>query len=143
VPVTARFSDGTGLPDIADGDPNANPHGMAVRFHLPDGGEMDIVANSLAFFPVATGEEFLELLQAVAASGPEAKKPTPLESFLASHPAALPALTSAATPASFARETYNGVNAFVFVDAAGKRRPFRFRLEPAEGAEHLTTEDAA
>jgi len=68
VPVTARFSDGTGLPDIADGDPNANPHGMAVRFHLPDGGEMDIVANSLAFFPVATGEEFLGLLQAVAAS---------------------------------------------------------------------------
>ena len=88
VPVTARFSDGTGLPDIADGDPNANPHGMAVRFHLPDGGEMDIVANSLAFFPVANRAEFLELLQAVAASGPEAKKPTPLESFLASHPAA-------------------------------------------------------
>jgi catalase len=143
VPVTARSSDRTGLPDIADGDPNANPHGMAVRFHLPDGGEMDIVANSLAFFPVATGEEFLELLQAVAASGPEAEKPTPLEGFLVSHPAALPALTSAATPASFARETYNGVNAFVFVDAAGKRRPFRFRLEPVEGAQHLTAEEAA
>jgi catalase len=31
----------------------------------------------------------------------------------------------------------------VFVDAAGKRRPFRFRLEPVEGAEHLNAEDAA
>ena len=143
IPVTVRFSDATGVPTIPDGDPNANPHGMAVRFHLPDGGEMDIVANSLAFFPVATGEEFRDLLQAVAASGPDAAKPTPLEQFLGSHPAALPALQSPATPSSFARETYNGVNAFVFVDAAGKRQPFRFRIDPVDGAEHLTAEDAA
>ena len=143
IPVTVRFSDATGVPTIPDGDPNANPHGMAVRFHLPDGGEMDIVANSLAFFPVATGEEFRDLLRAVAASGPDAAKPTALEQFLGSHPSALPALQSAATPSSFARETYHGVNAFVFVDAAGKRQPFRFRIDPVDGAEHLTAEDAA
>ena len=92
---------------------------------------------------MATGEEFRDLLQAVAASGPDAAKPTPLEQFLGSHPAALPALQSPATPSSFARETYNGVNAFVFVDAAGKRQPFRFRIDPVDGAEHLTAEDAA
>jgi catalase len=143
IPVTVRFSDATGVPTISDGDPNANPHGMAVRFHLPDGGEMDIVTNSLAFFPVAIGAEFRDLLRAVAASGPDAAKPTPLEQFLGSHPAALPALKSAATPSSFARETYNGVNAFVFVDAAGKRQPFRFQISPVDGAEHLTPEDAA
>ena len=83
VPVTARFSDATGVPAIPDGDPNANPHGMAVRFTLPDGSEMDIVANSLAFFPVATGEDFLALLQAAGASGPDAAKPTPIERFAA------------------------------------------------------------
>ena len=143
IPVTVRFSDATGVPTIPDGDPNANPHGMAVCFHLPDGGEMDIVANSLAFFPVATGEQFRDLLRAVAASGPDAAKPTALEQFLGGHPAALPALQSAATPSSFARETYNGVNAFVFVDATGKRQPFRFRIDPVDGAEHLTAEDAA
>ncbi len=143
IPVTVRFSDGTGLPTIPDGDPKANPHGMAVRFHLPDGGEMDIVANSLAFFPVATGEEFRDLLEAVAASGPDAAKPTPLEEFLGSHPAALPALQSPATPVSFARETYNGVNAFVFVDSNGSRQAFRFRIDPVDGAEHLSAEDAA
>ena len=85
-PVTARFSDATGLPAIPDGDPNANPHGLGLRFHLADGGEMDLVTNSLKFFPVATGEEFLGLLQAVAASGPETAKPTPLDKFVAAHP---------------------------------------------------------
>jgi catalase len=142
-PVTARFSDATGLPAIADGDPNANPHGLGIRFHLADGGEMDVVTNSLTFFPVATGEEFLGLLQAVAASGPDAAKPTPLERFVAAHPTVPRAFASTSTPASYARETYNGVNAFVFVDAAGQRHPFRFRLVPVAGEEHLSAGDAA
>ena len=51
IPVTARFSDSTGLPDIPDGDENANPHGMAVKFRLPDGSDVDIVENSLKLFP--------------------------------------------------------------------------------------------
>ena len=88
IPVTARFSDSTGVPNIPDGDKNANPHGLAVKFHLSDGSEVDIVENSLKFFPVATGEEFRDLLQAVAESGPEAPKPTKIEEFFASHPAA-------------------------------------------------------
>jgi len=142
-PATVRFSNATGLPDLADGAPNANPHGMAVRFHLADGGEMDIVANSLKFFPVATGPEFRDLLQAAAASGPGTPKPTKLDAFLADHPAAPRAMSSAATPTSFARETYNGVNAFVLVDSAGRRRPFRFRLAPVAGEAHLSKEEAA
>src|SRR5579864_1405369 len=36
IPVTVRFSDSTGVPDLPDGSDNANPHGMAVKFHLPD-----------------------------------------------------------------------------------------------------------
>ena len=78
-PVTVRFSNATGIPTLADGLPDANPHGMSVKFHLADGSEMDIVANSLKFFPVATGEEFRALLQAVVDSPPDAAKPTPLE----------------------------------------------------------------
>ena len=143
VPVTVRFSNSTGLPAIPDGSAGANPHGMAVKFRLPDGSEVDIVENSLKFFPVANGAEFLDLLQAVAASGPDAAKPTRVEAFFASHPAAPLAFASAETPVSFARETYNGIDAFVFVDAAGKRQPFRFQVVPAEGAEHLSAADAA
>jgi catalase len=142
-PVTARFSDATGVPTIADGAPNANPHGLGLRFHLADGGEMDVVVNSLEFFPVATGEEFLALLQAAAASGPDVAKPTPLENFVAAHPTVPRALGSTSTPASYARETYNGINAFVLVDAAGERRPFRFRVAPVAGEEHLSAEEAA
>jgi catalase len=142
-PVTARFSDATGLPTIADGAPNANPHGLGLRFHLADGGEMDVVVNSLKFFPVATGEEFLALLQAAAASGPDVAKPTPLENFVAAHPTVPRALGSTSTPASYARETYNGINAFVLVDAAGERRPFRFRVAPVAGEAHLSAEEAA
>lgn len=142
-PVIARFSDGTGLPAIPDGDPNANPHGLGLRFQLADGGQLDMVTNSLPFFPVADGATFLALLQAVAASGPDTPKPTPLERFVADHPS-VPAATGAlATPAAYGRETYNGINAFVLVDAKGQRRPVRFRLDPVAGPAHLSPEEAA
>src|SRR6478672_6768344 len=42
IPVTARFSDATGIPNLPDGSPFANPHGMAVKFKLPDGSESDM-----------------------------------------------------------------------------------------------------
>ena len=51
IPVTARFSDATGLPNVPDGSSKANPHGLAIKFHLPGGGETDMVINSLKFFP--------------------------------------------------------------------------------------------
>src|SRR6201994_2174555 len=35
-PVTARFSNSTGLPTIPDSDPNANPRGLAIRFQLAE-----------------------------------------------------------------------------------------------------------
>jgi catalase len=143
VPVTVRFSDATGVPNLPDGDPYANPHGFAIKFHLADGGEADIVSNSLKFFPVATGEEFRDLLNAIIASGPDSPKPTKLEQFIGSHPAFLAANATVATPTSFARETYYGIDAFVFVNAAGARQPFRWKILPAAGAEHLSSADAA
>src|SRR5215210_5413517 len=46
VPVLVRFSDPTGVPNLPDADPNASPHGLAIRFQLPDGGNTDIVCIS-------------------------------------------------------------------------------------------------
>lgn len=143
VPVTARFSDATGIPDVADGSALARPHGIAVRFHTPGGQEMDMVLNTLSSFPVATGEEFRDMLVAVAASGPGAAKPTALDRFFAEHPAAPRALATAPMPASLARVAFNGLNAFVFVDETGKRQPFRIRLLPAEGAQHIEAAEGA
>jgi catalase len=143
VPVTVRFSDSTGLPTLPDGSGPANPHGMSIKFHPQGGGEVDVVTNSLAFFPVATGEDFLTLLQAFAASGPDAPKPTKAEQFIGAHPTVGKAFASVATPVSFANETYNGVDAFIFVDASGKKQPFRFKIVPAAGTKHLTPDEAA
>ena len=47
IPVTVRFSDGNGMPNVADGSPAANPHGMAIKYHLPGGVDTDMVTNSL------------------------------------------------------------------------------------------------
>ncbi len=143
VPVTVRFSDSTGVPTLPDGSNDANPHGMAIKFQSADGNTVDVVTNSLAFFPVATGEEFLELLQALGASGPDAPKPTKADQFIAAHPSVLKALATATTPVSFARETYYGIDAFIFVNAEGKKQPFRFQFVPTSGAEHLAPADAA
>jgi catalase len=143
VPVTVRFSDSTGIPTIPDGADGANPHGMAMKFHLAGGAEMDVVVNSLKFFPVATGEEFRDLLIAVSKTNKDTPKPTPVDQFMAAHPAAPKALGSTTTPVSWGQESYNGVDAFVFVDKAGKRTPFRFIFAPVAGEKHLSAADAA
>ena len=143
VPVTVRFSNASGAPNIPDNSPNANPRGLAVKFKLPDGGDTDVVINSLAFFPVRTIEEFRDFLIAAKASGPNAPKPTPIERFLAEHPKAAQALASTKTPASYATEQYNGVDAFIFVGPKGERTPFRYRVVPVAGVQHLSDDEIA
>ncbi|HTO05907.1 MAG TPA: catalase family peroxidase [Myxococcota bacterium] len=141
VPVTVRFSDAGGVPTVPDLSPGANPHGLAVKFHLA-GGDTDMVTNSLKTFPVATGEEFRDLHLAIAASPPDAPKPTPLDTFIASHPSVPKALGSVGIPGSFADEEYHGVNAFVFSNAAGQKQAVRYVISP-EKLVHLSAEDAA
>ena len=143
VPVTVRFSNATGIPDLPDGSPNANPHGMAIKFRLPDGSDTDIVINSLHFFPVATPAEFRDLLLAAAASKPDSPKPTKLDDFVAKHPAVAEAAATAKTPESFATEQYFGINAFRFTNKAGETRFIRYVAEPLAGVSHLDPQDAA
>lgn len=142
IPVTVRFSDATGVPNIADGAKNANPHGLAIKFHVPSVGDTDMVLNSLKFFPVATGVDFRDLLLAIAASPTDAPKPTALEKFVAAHPTVPKAQATVATPASFAEENYFGVDAFVFVDKNGHKQAVRYIAEP-EKLVHLSPEEAA
>src|SRR5215470_16799926 len=128
IPATVRFSDTTGIPNIADGSSKANPHGMVI--------------NSLKFFPVATGEDFRDLLLALAASPPDAPKPTKFEQFAASHPSVPAAFALMGTPDSFADEEYYGVDAFVFINKAGARQAVRYQMIP-ERVVHLAAVDAA
>ena len=57
IPVTVRFSDSTGSPNLPDRSDLANPHGTAIKFHLPDGSDVDMVTNSLKFFLVSSGAD--------------------------------------------------------------------------------------
>jgi catalase len=138
VPVTVRFSDGTGVPTIPDTDPRGAPRGMAIRFTLPGGAFTDIVAISHNGFVVGTGEEFLAFLTAVATTKPDSPHPNPVEQFLGQHPRALKFIQDAQPlPASFSTLAYFGNNAFVFVDSAGTRRAVRYQILPAARVANL------
>ncbi len=139
--VTARFSDGAGVPTVPDGTP-AMPRGIAIKYHLPGGADTDMVTNSFKFFPVGTGEDFRDLLQAIVASPPDAAKPTKLEQFFAGHPNAPKAIGSLPIPDSFADEEYHGINAFIFVSESGQRQAVRYLIVP-EKLVHITPEVAA
>ncbi|ANY82758.1 catalase (plasmid) [Microvirga ossetica] len=142
IPVTVRFSDSGGLPTIPDGSDGANPHGMALKFHLPDGSETDMVTNSFKVFLVPTAADLRDFFLAIAASPPEAAKPTKLDQFVASHPTVPAALATIATPDSFAHEEYRGLNAFVLVNKAGERQAVRYVVTP-EQVVHLNAAEAA
>jgi catalase len=143
-PVSVRFSNSTGIPVIPDNNPNADPRGLAIRFHLADRVHTDIVSHSTDGFPTHTGAEFLEFLRAVASTAPDAPRPTPIEAFLGSHPAALAFVqTPKPAPSSFAREAYYGVTAMRFINREGVSRYGRYRILPDAGNDHLTAEAAA
>jgi catalase len=142
--ATVRLSDSTGLPEIPDADPNATPRGLAIKFKLENGSEMDLVTHSFNGFPAANAAEFDAFLKAVAASGPDAAKPTPIEKHLQAHPNAAPFVTQQKPPPeSFATTAYFGVNAFAFVDASGKKTILRYRIIPAAGEKYLDAATAA
>lgn len=143
VPVTVRFSNATGVPNLPDADPHARPNGMAIRFTLPDNNSTDIVSISYNGFPVATPEKFLELLTAIKTNATDTNKPTKLEQFLQSHPAALTFVqTPKPVPASFAHQSFFGVNSFIFENAQGVKQHFRYRIVPKAGDNFLTEEAA-
>jgi catalase len=137
-PVTVRFSNFAGFPTVADNDPNnASPRGMAIRFHLGEHEHTDLVAHSADGFPTRTGEEFVEFLRAVKASGPDAPHPSPIELFLGSHPAALAFVQMPKPfPSSFARESYFAVNALRFINASGEEKFGRIRVRPEGGGDY-------
>ena len=138
VPVTVRFSDFTGIPDIPDTADGANPRGLGVKFRLPDGSTLDVVAHGFNGFPVATADEFGTFLHSIGRSGPGAAKPTPLDTFLDRHPIAKVFLmTQKPAPVSYGTLAYFGVNAFRFVDAQGRGCYVRYRFVPQAGERFL------
>lgn len=142
VPVTVRFSAGSGSPTVPD--TNEMPRGMAVKFTLPDGSKTDIVVLSYNGFPVATAEEFRDFLLAIAASGADAPKPTAFDNFLSAHPTAKAFVEAPKPPpVSYATLPYFGINAFKFTNVKGATTIGRYQLQPVVGEQFLTKEQLA
>jgi catalase len=129
VPVTVRFSNGSGDPDEPDHAPDVR--GMAIKFYLPDGTRTDVLAQNAPRFPTSTPEAFIGL---VRAGEPGLGGALRMLRFLALHPRTarrLPANTTALLPpASYAACRYFAVHAFRWVAADGSARWVRYTLLP-------------
>ncbi|KAI1598782.1 KatE Catalase [Pyrenophora tritici-repentis] len=140
-PLTVRFSSSTGIPQIPDNDANANPRGLAIRFHLPspDGKRhhTDIITHSTPYFPTRTGGDFLEFLQAATGDNPGEAVPE----FLERHPETSRFLNEVRlSPESFATERFFGVNAYRFINKEGQVTTLRYRVLPAAGQKYIDSE---
>lgn len=131
-PVVGRFAIPGGNPYAPDA--SVPIRSMALRFALANGQQWRTGMNSMPVFPVATPQAFYAQLQAQQPD-PATGKPDPakLAAFFAAHAetAAFRAWAKTAKPsASFATESYWSLDAFVFVDAHGRRQPVRWRMAP-------------
>jgi catalase len=136
VPVTVRFSNGSGNPELPDY--RQDGRGMATKFYLPDGSKTDIVALTLPRFFVRTPEDFVKFTKAGKPLFGNFAPRLPL--FIATHREALPALRAFLAqkpPASYAACRYNGIHSFKWVDGDGGERWVRYSWLPEAGEETL------
>ncbi|MDM9559009.1 catalase family peroxidase [Bordetella petrii] len=133
-PVVGRLAVPGGNPFVSDS--SVPIRSFALRFTSPNGEQWRTGMNSMPVFVVATPQAFYEQ-QLAARPDPATGKPDPrrIQAFFAAHPetAAFRAWAKTAKPsASYATESYYGLNAFYFIDAQDKRQPVRWRLAPVD-----------
>ena len=133
-PVIGRFALAGGQPYQADA-----PHtvrSMAILFKLPDGEEWRTGMNNIPVFAVATPQAFYEQLLA-SAPDPATGKPDPAKmmGFLARNPEsakAMKLIRGNPVSSGFENSTFNSLDAFRFIDAAGKVTPVRWSMMPVQ-----------
>jgi catalase len=134
VPLIGRFALAGGMP--AQADESATVRSMALRF-LPSGGqEWRTGMNNIPVFVVNSAQGFYEQLLAFKPD-PASGKPDPaaVQDFLARHPETARAMTllrARAVSSSFADSTYNSLDAFRMVNAAGVSVPVRWAAVPVQ-----------
>jgi catalase len=132
VPVIGRFALAGGQPFAADAP--AAVRSMAILFRLPNGEEWRTGMNNIPVFAAHTPEAFREQL---VASGDPAR----MKAFLQMHPEsarAVAIINSRPVSSGFENSTFNSLNAFLFVNAAGASIPVRWSMvpvQPFEGAQ--------
>src|SRR6266404_2535580 len=145
VPVVGRFALAGGMPFQPDA-PNT-VRSMALRFLPPGGEEWRTGMNNIPVFPVNSARGFYEQLLA-SAPDPATGKPDPekMKAFLAAHPEtvrALQLIKKRQVTSGFANSTFNSLNAFRFVDAAGASVPVRWSTVPVQPSAADSAEPSA
>src|SRR6202163_2596040 len=134
VAVVGRFALAGGMPFQTDAP--ATVRSMALRFLLPGGEEWRTGMNNIPVFPVNSARGFYEQLLASSPDPVTGKSvPATMKAFLAAHPEtvrALPLIKKRQITSGFANSTFNSLNAFRFVDAAGASVPVRWSTVPAQ-----------
>ena len=137
-PITVRFSNFSGIPTTPDNDPDADPRGCAVRFHLTNTKSTDLVSHSTPLFPAGNASDFMAMLRAIVASQSVTGPNSPLAQHMRMHASVRAFMERPKpTPSSFARETYYGVTAFCFQNKRQTCRFGRYRIAPEEGNDFL------
>lgn len=138
-PVHGRLSIGGADPFGAEAQ--ARVRSLALSLRTDDGQEWRMAMNSFPFFAVATPAGFHAQMLA-SRPDPATGKPDPtkMAAFLAQYPEAerfQAWAKSAPWSTSWANTDYNGVNAFRFIDGAGRTRFVRWSMRPQAPFEPL------
>lgn len=128
-----RYSHSSPDPTMADA---LSPiKGMAVKFLLPDGNEINMAGATVPIFVAKEPEAFLEMLRI----GRSMKKGKPrlskMVKLIRNYPesrAALKLYRKIEAPKSFANGNYYSIHAFYLVNKDEKRTPVKFIWEPAD-----------
>ncbi len=140
VPVIGRISLSGGDPYAADEAHTVRS--LAILFQLPDGEEWRTAMVNIPVFPFNSASGFYDQLQA-STPDPATGKPDPdkLKAFLAKHPEtakALQLIRSTPMSSGFANSTYNGLNAFRFINVQGVSVPVRWAMVPVQPFEPIS-----
>lgn len=138
-PVVGRFNLATPNPFAADA--SVRVRGLGLQISTPDGGVWRSAMIDAPVFAVATPSDFYALLEAGSSKDPDAMK-----NFAAAHPEFADFAhwaTTAPWTGSYAEEQFNGLNAFIFTNAAGTRHAVRWSLDPQAQVNPISKDDFA
>lgn len=133
-PVIGRFAVAIGKPFVPDNETEVRS--MGLRFKLRNGEEWRTGMNDIPVFTVRDAQAFYQQMLAMQPD-PATGKPDPLRlmPFLAAHPEtakALKAIQARPFSTGFANASYNSIDAFRFVNAAGVSTPVRWSMEAVD-----------
>jgi catalase len=131
-PVIGRFSTGGGQPYAPDG--RLAFRSLALSLTQANGEQWRMALDDTPMFLVATPQAFVDFQRATTPD-PKTGKPDParVDAYMARHPetrAFLRWQQDAPLSTSFANETFYSINAFRFIDDAGKTWMVRWSFEP-------------